>query len=42
VDFFKREARKRHTPYQKMIRRLLDAYTAAHLESASAPTKKRR
>lgn len=42
VDFFKREARKRHTPYQKMIRRLLDAYTAAHLESASAPSKKRR
>ena len=41
VDFFKREARKRHTPYQKMIRRLLDAYTAAHLESTSAPTKKR-
>ena len=27
VDFFKREAKKHHTHYQKMIRRLLDAYT---------------
>ena len=30
VDFFKREAKKRRTPYQKMIRRLLDAYAAHH------------
>lgn len=30
VDFFKREAGKRNTPYQKMIRNLLDAYTEAH------------
>lgn len=30
VDFFKQEARKHHTQYQKMIRRLLDAYTLAH------------
>lgn len=30
VDFFKREAKKHHTQYQKMIRRLLDAYTRAH------------
>ncbi len=28
VDFFKREARKHHTQYQKMIRRLLDEYAA--------------
>ena len=28
VDFFKEEARKHHTQYQKMIRRLLDEYTA--------------
>ncbi len=27
VDFFKREARERNTKYQRMIRRLLDAYT---------------
>jgi len=30
VDFFKQEARRHHTPYQKMIRRLLDAYVAHH------------
>ena len=26
VEFFKREAGKRNTPFQRMIRRLLDAY----------------
>ena len=26
VDFFKREAHKRHVPYQRMIRALVDAY----------------
>jgi len=26
VDFFKKEARKHNTQYQKMIRRLLDEY----------------
>jgi len=30
VEFFKREADKRHTPYQKMIRRLLDEYAQHH------------
>lgn len=30
IDFFKRQASKHHTQYQKMIRRLLDAYTDAH------------
>jgi predicted DNA binding CopG/RHH family protein len=30
VEFFKREAKKHHTQYQKMIRRLLDAYTQKH------------
>ena len=30
VDFFKTEAHKNKTKYQKMIRRLLDAYTEAH------------
>jgi predicted DNA binding CopG/RHH family protein len=30
VEFFKREAQKHHTQYQKMIRRLLDAYTQMH------------
>ncbi len=30
VAFFKAEAEKNHTQYQRMIRRLLDAYVAAH------------
>jgi len=30
VDFFKQEAKRHHTQYQKMIRRLLDAYVAHH------------
>lgn len=30
VEFFKHEARKHHTPYQRMIRNLLDAYTESH------------
>ncbi len=28
LDFFKKEAKRYHTPYQKMIRNLLDAYVA--------------
>jgi predicted DNA binding CopG/RHH family protein len=30
IDFFKLEAKKHHTQYQKMIRRLLDLYVAHH------------
>ena len=30
VEFFKSEAVKADTPYQRMIRRLLDAYVDAH------------
>ena len=30
VEFFKNEAKKYNTQYQKMIRRLLDEYTAHH------------
>ena len=30
VDFFKQEARKHRTQYQKMIRRLLDLYALQH------------
>src|SRR2546426_1990496 len=33
VEFFKGEARKHNTQYQRMIRRLLDAYTEHHLRS---------
>ena len=28
IEFFKNQAKKNHTQYQKMIRRLLDVYTA--------------
>jgi predicted DNA binding CopG/RHH family protein len=30
VDFFKREAERHNTQYQKMIRRLIDYYVARH------------
>ena len=30
VEFFKKEAKKQHVQYQKMIRRLLDLYTLHH------------
>jgi hypothetical protein len=30
VEFFKGEARRHHTQYQRMIRRLLDAYADHH------------
>lgn len=30
VDFFKSEASKNHTQYQRMIRRLVDAYVESH------------
>ena len=39
VDFFKSEASKHHTQYQRMIRRLLDSYVEA--QSASASQAKR-
>lgn len=45
VEFFKSEARKHDTQYQKMIRRLLDAYTLAHKKvspTSSGPRKKDR
>lgn len=34
VDFFKKEAKKHHTSYQKMIRQLVDLYTSRHQKSA--------
>ncbi len=30
IDFFRQQARKHNTQYQKMIRRLLDVYVAQH------------
>jgi len=42
VDFFKTEARRHNTQYQRMIRRLLDAYAEHHtrpLTTRSARTR---
>ena len=46
VEFFKQEARKHHTSYQGMIRRLLDLYASRHRHpavsaGATARTSKR-
>lgn len=38
VDFFKSEAAKAGTQYQRMIRRLLDAYVDAHADDQSGRT----
>jgi hypothetical protein len=38
IEFFKREAEKNGTQYQRMIRRLLDAY-AQHHEPSSSSTR---
>ena len=32
VEYFKKEAQIHHAPYQRMIRRLLDEYTAQHVQ----------
>ncbi len=40
VDFFKAEASKHHTQYQRMIRRLLDSYVETHEESLGNSPKK--
>jgi len=42
VEFFKGEARKHHTQYQRMIRRLLDAYAERHARPSSAPSTRAR
>ena len=40
VDFFKTEARRHNTQYQRMIRRLLDAYVEHHSRiSAARPAR---
>lgn len=36
VDFFKSQASRHHTQYQRMIRRLLDSY----VEAQQAPTRR--
>jgi hypothetical protein len=44
VEFFKSEATKHHTQYQRMIRRLLDSYVEAQGTAASKakPTVRKR
>jgi DNA-binding transcriptional MocR family regulator len=45
VDFFKHEAKKHNTQYQRMIRRLLDAYAEHHAQpqpTRSTQTRLRR
>lgn len=39
VDFFKSEAARHRTQYQRMIRRLLDSYTDAHA-APRTPTRR--
>lgn len=42
VDFFKGEARKHNTQYQRMIRRLLDAYAEHHSRRLTTRSKRTR
>jgi hypothetical protein len=42
VEFFKGEARKHHTQYQRMIRRLLDAYAEHHSRSLTSRSTRTR
>lgn len=42
IEFFKREAGKHGTQYQKMIRRLLDLYVARHEDLRHTRTSSRR
>ena len=41
VEFFKREAERHGTQYQRMIRRLLDAYAQHHARPLTARSKGR-
>ena len=40
VDFFKNEAQKNNTQYQRMIRRLLDAYAEHHARPQDTGSKR--
>ena len=42
IEFFKSEATKHHTQYQRMIRRLLDAYVDTQALAPSGVRQKRR
>ena len=40
IEFFKSEAQKHNTQYQRMIRRLLDAYAEHHSRPLTAVSKR--
>jgi hypothetical protein len=42
IEYFKSEAAKHHTQYQRMIRQLLDAYVDSQSRSAGRSTRPRR
>jgi predicted DNA binding CopG/RHH family protein len=42
VDFFKAEARKHNTQYQRMIRRLLDTYVEKYVRSSNSALERTR
>jgi hypothetical protein len=42
VEFFKAEARQHNTQYQRMIRRLLDAYAEHYTQRPTAPSTRQR
>ncbi len=42
VDFFKTEAQKHNTQYQRMIRRLLDAYAEHHTQPLTTRSTRTR
>ena len=42
VEFFKREAQKHNTQYQRMIRRLLDAYAEHHAQPPTSRSTRAR
>ena len=42
VDFFKGEAEKHNTPYQKMIRRLLDSYVERYKRPLTTGSRRTR
>jgi hypothetical protein len=42
VNFFRAEAKKHHTSYQAMIRRLVDLYALQHTQSAPSSGRSKR
>lgn len=42
IEFFKEQASKHHTQYQRMIRQLLDSYVEVHAGSRGAGTGRAR